>query len=42
MLRSNSKQWEIHIVKPEWEKGKAAVGRMVGKCTLIKTYVECV
>ena len=31
MLRSNSKQWEIHIVKPEWEKGKGAVGRICRK-----------
>ena len=31
MLRSSSKQWEIHIVNPEGEKGKAAVGRICRK-----------
>jgi len=28
MLRSSSKQWEIHIVNLEGDKGKAAVGRI--------------
>ena len=32
MLRSNSKTvWENHIVNPEGEKGKAAVGRIYRK-----------
>jgi len=31
MLRSSSKQWEIHIVNPEEKKGKAAVGGFAEK-----------
>jgi len=31
MLRSNSKQWGIHVVSFEEEKGRAAVGRICRK-----------
>jgi len=31
MLRNNSKVWGIHVVNPEEEKGRAAVGRFAKK-----------
>jgi len=31
MLRNNSKVWGIHVLNPEEEKGRAAVGRICRK-----------